>query len=151
MASTYDAVLTAIQSAVTGLNLTYSGTSLPVNVQKIERAEEGIDTLPCVVVVRGEGKPEEQKYYAFKTLKVKYAVDVAVIAPGNRDFSSTNLDTYLGWREQIRQLFRKPPLAGVSACFDLDAEPRELLPEEKANKNYDWFVVRVLVSTTEAG
>jgi hypothetical protein len=68
-----------------------------------------------------------------------YPVLVAILAADNQD-QQANLDTYLVWREKIRQAFHNQRLPGVSEIITTAVEPRNIV-EPAA-----WFERNLFVS-----
>jgi len=118
----HNAILTAVRNEVAALALAGLAAA-NVKVRKLPTVREEIDTLPCVLVAPAE-EPERVEPLSFDPpalWRVVYAVDVVIVAADNADFS-TNLDTYLRWREQVRRALATPRLAGVPQVFDVDVE-----------------------------
>lgn len=146
-ASIYNSILAAVQQDVAGLTLELGPTVLPVVIRKLPKAQEPLDTVPCVLIC--PDAPEQVEVANFEGLVyVWYTVGVIVVAANNQDFA-TNLDTYLSWREQIRRLFQAPTLAGVSSVWDTEIHPEAVIDPEGVNDNYDYSGLTIRFRTVE--
>lgn len=132
----HNSILTAARTILAGLTL--SGIDAAnVKIRKLPSVREVIDTLPCVLVSPSD-TPERIEPLSFEDgakHRVVYAVDVVVVAADSADFS-TNLSTYLRWREQVRRALDQPTLAAVAPVFDVDVEPFSPLDREQLSKLY---------------
>jgi hypothetical protein len=145
--SIYNSILTAVQQAVEGLTLELGAATLPVVIRKLPKVQEPLDTVPCVLVV--PAAPEQVEVANFEGLVyVWYTVGVVVVAANNQDFSS-NLDSYLSWREQIRRLFQAPSLPGVSQVWDTEVHPEPVIDPEAVNADYDYSGLTLRFRTVE--
>lgn len=139
--STYNDVLTNVVATVQFIGLTWNNLPVPVALHKLPKKEEGLDSTPLIVVAPGD-KGEQIERKVFKGFFLWLPVDIAVIAAGDGDFTS-NLDTYLGWRQPLRQVLQRPTLPGVPAVFDARVEPDAVIDRERANQSYDLTLLRV--------
>lgn len=124
----------------------------PVVKRKAPKREALVDAATQITVSTG-GDPEQLSQLALGgVLKVRYPVDVSIIAPNPDDYL-TNLDTYTDWRESIRNKFRPPwtdPIVpGVAQVFDIDIDPGVFLDRDKIKDFYDYFTVRAWIITAE--
>lgn len=144
----YNDILSAVQSQILSLGLTFNAKSVPVTLRKLPAIIEEVDTVPMIAVCPKD-EPEEYKRIGFeKTMQVTYQVEIVIIAPGNRDFES-NLDVYLSWRESIRNLFRQPPLAGVPEVWMMMPKGEVPIDRDNVNSNYDYSGLVIEFTTVE--
>lgn len=156
--SILDQILTATANQVTNLNLANGSATVSVAIRKLPRVDEDLDVLP-LVAVNTAVQPEPTKPIAFNTpgannfLTKTYLIDVTVISAGNQDFTSTNIDVYGTWREQIINAFRPEewgsPIFGITQCYDLDVTPDVFLDRKQLNESYDYQAVRLAWKTEE--
>ena len=81
-------------------------------------------------------------------MDVTYAVDLVVISPGNADLS-TNIPTYLDWREKIRRAFQRVKFSGVPTVYMTDIEAGEAFDRNLTQDNYDYMLLTILFSSFE--
>jgi len=139
MAAKFTLILSAVREAVDSLGLTFGGSPVPVVERKLPRAEESIDTLPLVCVTQ-RGPEQVEPFDSELRDLVKYEVIVTIIAGGSRDFTTTNRDTWLTWREGIRQAFQWE-LPGIEAVFKTDVNPEQPLDLGRLNQNYEYSAI----------
>lgn len=145
----YYSILQAVQTAVSGLRLTFGENPAPVFLRKLPHVNEELptDSVPCICVC-----PDDREEVQYKTFGanvwVWYPVQVVIVGPGNQD-TTANLDTWLSWRAQIRDIFQKPPLAGVSEVWDVEIDPKAVIDASAVNDNYDYSILGFRFRTSE--
>lgn len=147
--ATYTTILNAVVSQVTALGLTLGATTLPVALRKLPRAEETLDTLPLICVCPSDRPESVENFSSEDVVLVKYVVEVVSIAGGKRDLTGTNLDSYFGWREQVRRQFQGE-LNGVAAVINTTISLDSPLDRSKLNKNYDYSGMKLVFHTIES-
>lgn len=136
MASNFTTILSAVKDAVDTLGLMFQGVAVATVERKLPRAEESLDTLPLICVTQ-RGPEQVEPFDSENHVLVKYEVIVTIVAGGSHDFTTTNRDTWLTWREQIRKLFQWE-LSGVSSVFKVDVNPEQPLDLSKLNQNFEY-------------
>ena len=138
LASQYLSILENVQAQITGLGLTFNGTTVPIVVKKTKRwlANISLPSLPLIVIA-GEDTPESVVPWTTENeVLAKYHVDVVSIAGGNQD-NTANLDVWLNWREQERKLFQWGMQAQIVSCFMSEFVGKPPILKEAFFKNYD--------------
>lgn len=147
-ASTYNAILDAVQSTVGDLSLLdWNNNVVPSAVRKVPKREEDNDPTPLIVVY--PAAPEAVENAATNgTVFVTYKVGVAVLAGGNADYT-THLATYLGWRESLRRAFQRYTAPSVPTLWRVLVQPEDVLKQTLLDANYDFALLTVLLETCE--
>lgn len=136
MANEFSNLLTAVKESIETLGLTFGGSAVGISLRKLPRAEETLDTLPLICVCP-RGPEQVEAFSTEDNVLVKYDVEVVLVAAGNRDLTSTNLATWLLWREQIRRLFQFE-LSTITTILKVDVNPDQPLDRAKLNQNYEY-------------
>lgn len=136
-ASIYDAILDAVAAAITGLGLTFNSSPIPVNVLKLPKAEETLETLPAIQVSPTASGETEEPWSSEDQVLVKYPVQVTLLASGARDFTETNLDTWMLFRQKCRRLFQGALLSGVVSVFKTDLRFAPVLDRGELKNSYE--------------
>lgn len=142
-------ILNAVVTGVTGLGLQLNSTTVPVRKRKVPKREETVDPGTQIVICLAEKSPPP-RYFSFGKVKATYFVQVVILVPNNAD-NLTNLDVYQDWKQQIRVLFQKPPLAGVSSVYNMDPIESSFIKRSLANENYDYVEANLQVENIEPG
>ncbi len=149
--STYYNLLSIVKTTIEGLNLDGIDNANIV-IKKLPAVEQKVDTLPMILVVPSD-QPEDVKRFTFeKEVSITYRIEVVIVAAGNLDMSSTNLSTYLDWRQKIRKIFHQAPLntLGVpSSVWDIAVQPLQPLDRRLVNQSYDYQGLAVLFRSVE--
>jgi hypothetical protein len=105
--------MTAAQTKIQGLNLDVL-ESTDVVLQKVLVQREGTP-LPCVILAPGPSVPQSRG----TNLRDDWVrnIQVGIFAADNQDESTTNLDRYLLWQEQIEHAFVSQPLTITSTTY----------------------------------
>ncbi|MBP3956325.1 hypothetical protein J8F10_13625 [Gemmata sp. G18] len=147
--SNLDTILDAVVTAVRELNFKLTGPgSVPVVKRKLPKREEAVDPSEQVTV-SGAAELDSVTPIAFgDVFRVRYRVEVTLVT-SNKNDQVKNLPEYLAFRQQVRQLFRKPPLVGAAAVVDLDVVGGEFLDRGMISQGYDYQQVVIRVTTIE--
>lgn len=134
MTSTYQSILSAVQSEIQGLDLTGIDDANVV-VMKVPTARKGaLPGFPGVVIA-----PFGQKRELAGTNEqddISYPVLVAYIATNGED-PTANLDRALTWHQQIEKHFINQRLTGVSSVLTCTYDPRDVFDPAKFFDGYD--------------
>lgn len=147
--SVYGSILDATVTTIGNLGIQYNSVAVPVVLRKLPKAEEVLDALPLICVSPSVSAMRWERV-AFPALQqVGYPVQVGIIAASNRDFTS-NIDLLLGWAEQIRSAFKKPPLAGVSQVWKTEVSPGKVFDRSLlVGSDYDYLALDIVFTTLE--
>jgi hypothetical protein len=154
LSSVCQSILSAVAQAIDNLSLTYNPPSgdlvtVTATVLKVPKVQEALDSpLPVIAVSPAEEHVRVEPASGEGLVFVTYPVEVAISAAGNRDFAS-DLDVWLNWRDQIRQLFQGTRLVGVSQVIDVNTDPDPAFDRQTAVDNYDRSRLTVRVKTIE--
>lgn len=139
--SVYMTILQTQANQVGALGVTYQNASVPVVVRKLPKKEETLDTVPVFVVAPSERPESIEPFGSEDQVLVKYLTECVFIGPGDGDFTS-NLDTWLTYREQVRRLFQFG-IPGIQLPNQANLFFAEILPEApldraSLNVSYDY-------------
>jgi len=141
-----DTVVSVITQITGGLGLTWplGGDLVPVVMRKLAKKEKGVDPV-VMITVSGSVVQGNMSPLAFGLRREVYVVDITTVVPNGNDQSS-NISVYALWRSLIERRFSKPPLYGVSECFDLNILQGSFLDRDNIKAGNDVQLVRVEVT-----
>ena len=146
--SGYNDLLNATQTIVQALGLSGISTG-NILVKKLPKVEQ-VDSLPIILICPSV-RPEVILGSSFEAqVFVDYRIDVIIIASGNLDFSS-NLSTYLLWREEVRKAFQQAPLAVSIPVMPWKIKTEPLVPLDRhlISELWDYMGLTIVFSTNE--
>lgn len=152
-ASVADALLNEAKAAVEAIGLSIGGTVVPVEVRKLPKAEESLDTLPLIAVCPGDQRPTERPWDTGSDGRARalreHPVDVVVIAASNRD-PVTGLAEYQEWRQKVSKRFGAPKsLATVRELYATNVVPDVPIDRNAYSKNYDYSGLSIRFACVE--
>jgi len=105
--------MAAAQTKIQGLSLT-GLDSTDIVLQKVLVQRDGT-ALPCIILAPGPSIPQSRG----TNLRDDWVrnIQVGIFAADNQDTSSTSLDNYLLWQEQIEHAFVSQPLTITSTTY----------------------------------
>ena len=143
--SQLNSILDAVVTRVASLGLIKDSVVIPVVKRKLPRRQETMDS-PTTITVSPPDAPDSVIYAAFGAQWWSYTVNITVVSPNDQDLAS-NIDTYTGWRDQIKALFMppfaSPPLVGVPLVWDMRVKPQVLFHRSMLAMNYDYQQIAV--------
>lgn len=153
MSSNQSGILLATKSTIDGLTLSLNNQLLSSFIKKWPTREEGIEPAAGLYIyVDQKGKktvPWATGADGVQINNVRYPVNVALVAPNNRDQVS-GLDEYGTIQEAIADAFKnKLPYASVPDVFDANVIDAPFLPREAIPVGYDIIEQTILVDTAE--
>lgn len=126
--SVYATILDTMAAQIAALDLTFNGKAVPVQVCKLPKKEETLNSTPLIVVAPSEQPESIEPFGSEDQVLVKYVAEAVFIGAGNRDFTETNMDTWFRFREQIRRLFQFG-IAGINLPGGVDLFYAEIMAE----------------------
>lgn len=149
MATTLEDILAAVASRIVGLGLEYDSAEVPVDVVKGHFQRDTLEDAVRVSVAKST-KAERYSRWSFGRKRVDYFVEVIIQAPHREPVTTfdpdKDLDQYANWRQEVMDVFDKPPLPGASDVFELTAEPLDFLDRDKQKSRWDLQGILVTAS-----
>lgn len=143
-------VYTGIKTLIQGLSL--SGfVANDIIIRKLPRIDESLDNVPKVIIAPAQDQDEQVESASFEDEDfVTYPIDIVVVTAGNMSLSEAGLNAIQDYRTSIRAALRAMVLSGVSSLVTIEVEPDAVVDEDKLNANYDYSLIRALVTVQEA-
>lgn len=135
-----DAVENAVVTDVSGLNLKLGATTLTVVKRKGVKFHPPTDSAYQITIAAAE-QPDVDEYLAFGQNDFRYRIEVTFVTPNQEEWLA-NLDTYIGWRESVRALYKPPTLTTTNlwrtqGVWDVRVKPNKFLERAAMPQQYD--------------
>jgi hypothetical protein len=144
------AALAVLQGLTWALDQNGNAVLLTANVRRrmLPLVSETLDAVPCVLLAAGAA--EDEGGFSFEGEKdVVYAVEVAIVATNNDDFT-TSEPLYIAWREQVKRAFGTATLAGAPTVWDTRLSLEPLFDRGLLNQQYAYQSITVRFTSHES-